>query len=158
MHGCDVRNFLAPCLLLLLAEQPDHGYDLVARARPFVAIEGDAGAVYRALRHLEEQGLARSHWLPPQGGPSRRSYQITDAGRAALRAWVDDLTALRATVDRFLRRYGEVATRSGEAATRSGEVATRSGEVATRSGDAATARYGETATARYGDAAGVVAR
>ena len=61
MQSCDLRNFMAPCLLLLLAERADHGYDLVARLRPLIDMDGDAGAVYRTLRHLEHDGLVCSH-------------------------------------------------------------------------------------------------
>ncbi|MFL6137336.1 MAG: helix-turn-helix transcriptional regulator [Frankiaceae bacterium] len=104
MQACDLRNFLAPCLLLLLAERSDHGYDLVTRLRPLVDVDGDAGAVYRTLRHLERDGLVESTWLPANGAPARRSYQLTDEGRARLRECVVDIRQLRDTLDRFLFR------------------------------------------------------
>jgi len=104
MQSCDLRNFLAPCLLLLLAESADHGYDLVSRLRPLVDADGDPGAVYRTLRHLERDGLVTSQWLPANGAPARRSYQLTDAGHQALRERVVDVRELRDTLDRFLFR------------------------------------------------------
>lgn len=104
MQSCELRNFVAPCLLLLLAERPDHGYDLVARLRPLVDSDGDAGAVYRTLRHMERDGLVQSAWLPANGAPARRSYRLTDAGRATLREYVVDVRGLRDTLDRFLFR------------------------------------------------------
>jgi poly-beta-hydroxybutyrate-responsive repressor len=104
MQSCDVRNFLGPCLLLLLAESADHGYDLVARLRPLVDADGDPGAVYRTLRHLERDGMVTSRWLPANGAPARRTYELTDAGRQALRERVVDIRELRDTLDRFLFR------------------------------------------------------
>ena len=104
MQSCDLRNFMAPCLLLLLAERADHGYDLVARLRPLIDMDGDAGAVYRTLRHLEHDGMVRSHWLPANGAPARRSYELTEAGRGQLRECVVDMRGLRDTLDRFLFR------------------------------------------------------
>jgi poly-beta-hydroxybutyrate-responsive repressor len=104
MQSCDLRNFLGPCLLLLLAEAADHGYDLVSRLRPLVDADGDPGAVYRTLRNLERDGMLRSEWLPANGAPARRSYELTEAGRQALRECVVDIRELRDTLDRFLFR------------------------------------------------------
>jgi Transcriptional regulator PadR-like family len=72
MAELEPRNFLQPCLLLLLREQPDHGYELAARLRPMHDGDGDAGGVYRALRSLERQGLVRSEWHTSDVGPARR--------------------------------------------------------------------------------------
>src|SRR4051794_11922038 len=62
MAELEPRNFLQPCLLLLLHEHPDHGYELASRLRPMHDGDGDAGGVYRALRGLERHGLVRSEW------------------------------------------------------------------------------------------------
>lgn len=109
MKSCDVHNFLAPCLLLLLDERADHGYDLVSRLRPLICMDGEAGAVYRALRHLERDGLVTSTWLPANGAPARRSYEVTDEGRRALGSSVRDIRELRDTLDRFLFRQRVLA-------------------------------------------------
>ena len=53
------RNFLRPCLLLLLREQPAHGYELLERLRTF-GFARDPGGLYRALRGLEQDGFVRS--------------------------------------------------------------------------------------------------
>ena len=108
MAELEPRNFLQPCLLLLLMEQPDHGYELAARLRPMHDGEGDPGSVYRALRGLERHGLVRSEWSPSDVGPARRTYYITDDGVAGL----DDLAAgvrnTQAAVHVFLDRYARV--------------------------------------------------
>ncbi len=51
------KNFLRPCLLLLLREQPAHGYDLLERLRPLGFARDDPGRLYRTLRALEREGL-----------------------------------------------------------------------------------------------------
>src|SRR5436190_1267350 len=76
MTELEPRNFLQPCLLLLLMEQPDHGYELAARLQPMHDGQGDPGSVYRALRGLERQGLVRSEWSPSDAGPARRTYYV----------------------------------------------------------------------------------
>ena len=43
MADLEPRNFLQPCLLLLLAERADHGYELATRLRPLHDGEGDSG-------------------------------------------------------------------------------------------------------------------
>src|SRR4051812_49819457 len=56
------KNFLRPCLLLLLHEAPAHGYELRERLRPLGFNRDDPGRLYRALRALEGANLVRSAW------------------------------------------------------------------------------------------------
>ena len=74
------KNFLRPCLLLLLHESPAHGYDLRERLRPLGCSRDDPGRLYRALRILEEGGLVQSRWHSSTGGPDRRTYELTARG------------------------------------------------------------------------------
>jgi len=108
------KNFLRPCLLLLLREQPAHGYDLLERLRPLGFNRDDPGRLYRALRTLENDGLVRSVWEKSSSGPDRRMYELTRDGMERLH---DSVTALRATnelLEVFLSRYAEfVAVRPG---------------------------------------------
>jgi poly-beta-hydroxybutyrate-responsive repressor len=108
MAEFEPRNFLQPCLLLLLREQPDHGYELAARLRPMHDGEGDPGAVYRALRGLERQGLVRSEWSPSAVGPARRTYYITEHGVAGLDELADGLRNTHEAVQVFLERYARL--------------------------------------------------
>ena len=57
MAELEPRNFLQPCLLLLLMEQPDHGYDLAVRLRPMHDGEGDPG-ILAASGLVAGEGLA----------------------------------------------------------------------------------------------------
>ena len=102
---CQPKNFLQPCLLLLLDEQPDYGYDLRERLGRFNASSWDAGTIYRCLNGLEEEGLASSTWEPSRSGPQRRRYEISDAGRRVLDAWAGELDEVRRIVLCFLQRY-----------------------------------------------------
>ena len=108
MAELEPRNFLQPCLLLLLMEQPDHGYELAVRLRPMHDGEGDPGSVYRALHGLERQGLVRSEWNRSAIGPARRTYHITDDGVAGLDDLADGLRTTRAAVQVFLERYARL--------------------------------------------------
>src|SRR5207245_5417431 len=87
-----VERFLEPSLLLLLAEQPAHGYELLERATELVPGErAGMGGLYRVLRALEEDGLVRSEWDADEPGPAKRRYELTSAGYALLRAWAEAL-------------------------------------------------------------------
>ena len=109
MADLEPRNFLQPCLLLLLAERADHGYELASRLRPLHDGEGDSGGVYRALRGLEKHGLVRSEWRTYDVGPARRTYSITSAGLALLAHQVGELQRTHDVLHVFLERYADVA-------------------------------------------------
>ena len=109
MADLEPRNFLQPCLLLLLAERADHGYELASRLRPLHDGEGDSGGVYRALRALEKHGLVRSEWRTSDVGPARRTYHITSAGLALLAHQVGELQRTHDVLHVFLERYADVA-------------------------------------------------
>ena len=53
------KDFLRPCLLLLLREGDAHGYQLADSLEAFGFDHSDPGALYRALRRLESDGLVR---------------------------------------------------------------------------------------------------
>ena len=104
------RNFLRPCVLLLLREEPAHGYDLLERLRAFGFVESDPGGLYRTLRKLEEQGLVQSAWEQSESGPDRRRYQLTRFGMEELHEQAGALAATAETLESFLSRYEEYVT------------------------------------------------
>jgi PadR family transcriptional regulator, regulatory protein PadR len=108
------KNFLRPAILLLLREDPAHGYDLLERLRPLGFRRSDPGGLYRTLRGLEDQGLVGSSWEASGTGPDRRIYQITRAGGEELHRLATALDAGRETLDTFLSRYSEFVALPGE--------------------------------------------
>jgi PadR family transcriptional regulator PadR len=104
------RNFVRPCILLLLREQPAHGYDLLERLRAFGFASSDPGRLYRALRGLETEGLVRSAWEPSATGPNRRIYKLTREGMEELHLQATALVDTSASLERFLTRYEEFVT------------------------------------------------
>jgi len=101
------RAYLRPSLLLLLAETPSHGYDLLEHVRALGVRVAEPSGLYRALRSMDEDGLVSSWWEPSQSGPDRRLYVITDDGRLALEAFVADLRAMRGLIDGLLGRHDQ---------------------------------------------------
>jgi PadR family transcriptional regulator len=101
------KNFLRPCLLLLLREEPAHGYDLLDRVQALGFDGSDPGGLYRALRSLEKEKLVRSVWESSETGPDRRTYQITRAGMEELHRSAKSVAAGQEIVAGFLSRYEE---------------------------------------------------
>ena len=100
---------IGPCILLLLAESPSHGYALVDRLKEFGFTDGSTGSLYRELRRLEDGGLAHSYWEASQTrGPARRVYELTAAGRRALNGCAEAALELTATLEDFQARYARV--------------------------------------------------
>lgn len=101
-----VERFGEPALLLLLREQPAHGYELLEQLPELVGGERiDMGNLYRVLRGLEEEGFVRSEWEAGLPGPAKRTYELTDEGRHLLDGWAEALRDNQTLISAFLARY-----------------------------------------------------
>lgn len=99
-------------LLLLLAENPQHGYELQPQIVQLMGTSYNGAGMYRGLRKLEEEGLVTSSWGPaPTPGPARRNYCLTAAGRVELEVHVHQLKRSARQIRMFLRRHGALHDR-----------------------------------------------
>ncbi|MGH4020024.1 MAG: PadR family transcriptional regulator [Pseudonocardiaceae bacterium] len=103
------RNFLRPCLLLLIGEAPSYGYDLIERLHAVGFKRVDPGLLYRSLRAMEQEGLVESSWAGSEVGPPRRTYELSKDGLDWLHAWAGSLRETERTIDLFLGRYDSFA-------------------------------------------------
>ncbi len=102
------RALLAPCLLLLLAESPGHGYELMERLKPLGFDWNGPGPIYRELRALEAANLVTSAWSAPKAGPVPRVYELTPAGREALERSAAGIAELQGLIAEYLARFRKV--------------------------------------------------
>ena len=80
------RRFLRPVVLLLLAEKPQHGYELMGRIKEFGkgCKSMDPSLLYRLLRYMGRTGLAESTLDDSGSGPARKVYSLTPEGQEVL--------------------------------------------------------------------------
>ena len=108
---CEMGNlyrFIEPILLVSLVRLGSaHGYQLAKEAERYRVTEAelDIGAVYRTLRRLEFQGYLTSAWNTDGIGAARRTYALTEAGRAHALEWVTILKAITASMQRIIDAY-----------------------------------------------------
>lgn len=78
-------------VLGLLAQRPRHGYELRAAFEAVVGGEENwdvkPAQIYSTLARLEKGGLVAEDSVGQNGGPEKRVYAITPAGRATLIEW-----------------------------------------------------------------------
>ena len=104
------RALLAPCMLLLLAESPGHGYELMERLKPLGFDWNGPGPIYRELRSLEAAGLVSSAWSAPKAGPVPRVYELTPAGHQALERSAAGIVRLQDLIAEYLSRFRRVGS------------------------------------------------
>src|SRR4029453_1487071 len=99
-------------ILALVGGERTHGYELKQSLEQEF---GDllpalnAGRIYVALGRLERDGLVVGHAVP---GDSRgkRVYELTDAGREALAAWIEQPVSSRRLKDEFFMKLVVLAS------------------------------------------------
>ena len=78
------KDLIELCLLHLLAQGDQYGYDLLRRLHD--AFPGtQESAVYALLRGLCREGCSEQYMGQVSGGPARKYYHITDGG--LLKQW-----------------------------------------------------------------------
>jgi PadR family transcriptional regulator PadR len=115
-HARRAAGMLESVLLLLVHQEPAHGYALVAALDEYGLGAVDPSAAYRTLRDMEDRGWVTSAWDGEQAlGPPRRVYRITDAGDEILAAWMQELEETQGMLHRLLEAYhAHMATCQGE--------------------------------------------
>jgi PadR family transcriptional regulator PadR len=108
------RDLLVPYLLLAIQARQAHGYLIEQYLRGLGLAKVQLSTLYRTLRQLEEQGLVTSAWEAGPGGPARRTYALTNAGEAWLRAGATALETYRSAIDAFFGAYASPKKRAAK--------------------------------------------
>jgi PadR family transcriptional regulator, regulatory protein PadR len=97
-----LRGVLDLCLLSVVEDEPAYGYEMTKRLRARgLSIVGE-GSIYPLLGRLEREGLVETHRALSNGGPPRKYYRASEAGRRALAAGISEWQTARDAVDGVL--------------------------------------------------------
>ncbi len=80
----DLPNGDLPALILaVLGQEPRHGYAIAREVERLSdkALHMREGALYPALRILEQDGLIVGTWQPQEKGADRKVYTLTELGK-----------------------------------------------------------------------------
>ncbi|MFI6982661.1 PadR family transcriptional regulator [Embleya sp. NPDC050154] len=106
-----VDSTLALAVLVLVAEQPRHPYEIaqVLRSRgKDNSIKINYGSLYTVVRNLEKHGLIAATGVEREGRrPERTTYAVTETGDAEMREWLGELLSVR--VHEFPRFEGALS-------------------------------------------------
>jgi PadR family transcriptional regulator, regulatory protein PadR len=79
-----LRALLPLCVLGVVAEEETYGYAIAQRLQSAGLGVVKGGTLYPVLNRLEQDGLVTSSWREGIGGPGRKFFTVTPAGRAHL--------------------------------------------------------------------------
>ena len=104
--GGTLDRLVQPAILVILMDGPLHGYRVAERIGEmpsFACQKPDMSGVYRFLKTMERNGYVVSCWDVSDGGPAKKTYQITESGEACLRKWIETLEGYRKGITDLLR-------------------------------------------------------
>lgn len=76
-----LRGVLGVCVLRILADGPTYGYEIASRLASAGLGSVKGGTLYPLLGRFEDAGWVSVDWRPGEGGPGRKYYAMTPAGR-----------------------------------------------------------------------------
>lgn len=97
-----LRGALGVCVLHVVAEGPTYGYAIASALADAGLGVIKGGTLYPLLARLEEAGLVTVEWRAGDGGPGRKFYALTDAGRAEHDRQTSDWRAFVQTTTTFI--------------------------------------------------------
>ncbi|MCA1185965.1 MULTISPECIES: PadR family transcriptional regulator [unclassified Saccharopolyspora] len=93
-----IRAAMPTAILATLERGPLHGYAIAAGLEGLGMGRPRGGSLYPLLGTLESSGAIAASWHEGDGGPGRRAYTLTAAGRERLARergqWTDLVTTL----------------------------------------------------------------
>src|SRR5215475_12185598 len=97
-----LRGVLDLCLLAVMDEGPAYGYEMTKRLRERGLATVGEGSIYPLLGRLERDGLVETYRAASKGGPPRKYYTPSSAGRIALALGVSEWRSARDAIDAVL--------------------------------------------------------
>lgn len=94
------KGILELCVLTLLSRADGYGYEIATRLMQEVGM--GEGTIYPLMRRMQDDGLVSTYLVEGPGGPPRKYYRMTEAGRTTLKAQRDEWKNFLASVEKML--------------------------------------------------------
>ncbi len=101
-----LRGVLELCVLRVLSTGATYGYAIAAELARAGLGEIKGGTLYPLLGRLEKNELVTVEWRAGEGGPGRKYFALTDAGRAELASGSAQWRSFTETVGSYLTSGG----------------------------------------------------
>ncbi len=105
------RRWQSAFILLIIAEEPTHGYEIAQKMDDFgcfIKTTGQMGGMYRLLSDLEAEGLIMADWETKKPGPAKKIYNITKKGIERLKEQKTYFEDIKNTIDAFQKRVNDL--------------------------------------------------
>jgi PadR family transcriptional regulator PadR len=96
------RGVLEYCVLAVVRQRETYAFEIVRLLAGAGGLVTSEGTIYPLLSRLRRNGLVTTTWRESDAGPPRRYYEITEAGRRSLDAFLTEWADFTAAVDRLL--------------------------------------------------------
>jgi len=101
------KGVLEICVLSVLARKDCYGYELVGEISKRIDIS--EGTIYPLLHRLKDVGFVTTYLQESAGGPSRKYYRLTEAGRKEEHEQKDEWMRFAASVNALLEGKNDAA-------------------------------------------------
>lgn len=105
-----LRGALSVCALHVIAAGPTYGYAIASALADAGLGLIKGGTLYPLLARFEEAGLVTVEWRAGDGGPGRKFYALTDAGRAEHQRQTSQWQAFTDVTSTFISSPTPIAT------------------------------------------------
>ena len=94
------KGVLELCVLTLLSHADAYGYEIASRLMADVGM--GEGTIYPLMRRMQDDGLVSTYLVEAPGGPPRKYYRMTEAGRTTLKLQREEWKGFMASVEKML--------------------------------------------------------
>lgn len=94
------KGALELCVLLLISQQDQYGYELAQNISKKIQIA--EGTLYPLLRRLTKEKWLTTYFAESKEGPSRKYYSITEEGERHLQSLVEEWEHFSIAVNQFI--------------------------------------------------------
>lgn len=101
------RGVLELCILRLLRDDANYGYEIVTTLASFGPLAAGENTVYPLLRRLKTDKHLETYAVESPSGPPRQYYRITARGRQRLASLETEWTDMARAVERCLKHGGK---------------------------------------------------